>query len=97
VDVIRLEMPLEDPLTAYFGRAVEELGLSFAAIFPEMLPGDLLCVQSLDRIEIDPSAIHVASEHGERIISAVLASRERALSSMSTRTVESATSALSSP
>lgn len=97
VDVIRLEMPLEDPLTAYFGRAVEELGLSFAAIFPEMLPGDLLCVQSLDRIEIDPSAIHVASEHGERIISAVLASRERALSSMSTRTVESATAALSSP
>jgi ribosomal protein S18 acetylase RimI-like enzyme/anti-sigma regulatory factor (Ser/Thr protein kinase) len=94
VNVIRLEMPLVDPLTAHFGRATEELGFSFASIFPEMQPGDLLCVQSLDRVDIDPTAIHVASDHGERLLAAVLASRERVLSSMGARTLESATAAL---
>jgi anti-sigma regulatory factor (Ser/Thr protein kinase)/GNAT superfamily N-acetyltransferase len=94
VNVIRLEMPLLDPLTAHFGRATEELGFSFASIFPEMQPGDLLCVQSLDRVDIDPAAIHVASDHGQRMLAAVLASRERVLSSMSARTLEGATAAL---
>jgi GNAT superfamily N-acetyltransferase/anti-sigma regulatory factor (Ser/Thr protein kinase) len=94
VNVIRLEMPLLDPLTAHFGRATEELGFSFASIFPEMQPGDLLCVQSLDRVDIDPAAIHVASDHGQRLLAAVLASRDRVLSSMGARTLESATAAL---
>ncbi len=94
VNVIRLEMPLLDPLTAHFGRATEELGFSFASIFPAMQPGDLLCVQSLDRVDIDPAAIQVASEHGQRLLAAVLASRERVLSSMGARTLESATAAL---
>jgi GNAT superfamily N-acetyltransferase len=94
INVIRLELPLADPLTAHFGRATEELGFSFAAIFPEMQPGDLLCVQSLDRVEIDPGAIHVASDHGRRLLEAVLASRERVLSSVSAYTLAGAAAAL---
>ena len=71
-------------------------GFSFAAIFPALEPGDLLCVQSLDRIEVDPAAIHIASDHGENVLAAVLASRERVLSSTTARTLEGATAALDS-
>ncbi|MGH7914013.1 MAG: GNAT family N-acetyltransferase, partial [Candidatus Binataceae bacterium] len=94
VNVIRLEMPLSDPLTAHFGRATEELGFSFASVFPAVQPGDLLCVQSLDRIEVDPGVIHIASDHGARILAAVLASRDRVLSSTTARTLQGATVAL---
>jgi anti-sigma regulatory factor (Ser/Thr protein kinase)/GNAT superfamily N-acetyltransferase len=94
VKVMRLELPLSDPLTAHFGRAGEGLGFSFASVFPAMRPGDLLCVQSLDQIEIDPGAIHVASDHGAKILAEVLASRERVISSATERTLESARSAL---
>lgn len=94
VNVIRLEMPMLDPMTAHFGRATEELGFSFASIFPEMEPGDLLCVQSLDRVDINPQAIHVASDHGQRLLAEVLASRERVLSSLTARTLEGAAAAL---
>lgn len=94
VNVIRLEMPLSDPLTAHFGRATEELGFSFASVFPAMQPGDLLCVQSLDRIEVDPAVIHIASDHGARILAEVLASRNRVLLSTTARTLEGARVAL---
>jgi anti-sigma regulatory factor (Ser/Thr protein kinase)/GNAT superfamily N-acetyltransferase len=94
VNVIRLEMPLADPLTAHFGHATEELGFSFAAVFPAMEAGDLLCVQSLDRVEVDPTAIRAASKHGAEVLSAVLASRERVMSSTTARTLEGATLAL---
>ncbi len=94
VNLIRLEMPLSDPLTAHFGHAIEELGFSFAAIFPALETGDLLCAQSLDRIEVDPAAIHIASDHGAKVLAAVLASRERVLSSTTARTLEGATAAL---
>jgi serine/threonine-protein kinase RsbW len=96
VNVIRLEMPLSDPLTAHFGHATEELGFSFAAVFPALAMGDLLCVQSLDRIEVDPAAIHTASPHGAEVLAAVLASRERVLSSTTARTLEGAMQALES-
>jgi hypothetical protein len=87
-------MPLSDPLTAHFGHATEELGFSFASVFPAMQPGHLLCVQSLDRIEVDLAAIHIASDHGARILAEVLASRDRVLSSTTARTLEGARVAL---
>ena len=96
VNVIRLEMPLADPLTAHFGRATEELGFSFAAVFPILAPGDLLCVQSLDRVEVDCEAIHIASDHGATVLAAVLASRDRVLSSNTARTLDGAIGALKS-
>ncbi|HUY19119.1 MAG TPA: GNAT family N-acetyltransferase [Candidatus Binataceae bacterium] len=96
LDVLRLELPLADPLTAVFGSAAEELGFSFGAIFPCTTAGDLLCLQSLDRIEVDPALIHVASEHGQAVLSAVLASRERVLGSTTARTISGASGALQS-
>ncbi len=96
IDVLRLELPLADPLTAHFGSAAEELGFSFAAVFPAMGAGDLLCLQSLDRIEVDPTAIQTASDLGAAVLAAVLASRQRVLSSNTARTLEGAKQALTS-
>jgi GNAT superfamily N-acetyltransferase len=96
IDVLRLELPLADPRTAVFGSAAEELGFSFGAIFPCTTAGDLLCLQSLDRIDVDPTLIHVASEHGQAVLAAVLESRERVLGSTTARTIAGATGALQS-
>jgi GNAT superfamily N-acetyltransferase len=96
VRVIRLEMPLSDPLTAHFANVTEPLGFSFAAIFPAMEPGDLLCLQSLERIDVDPATIHVASDHGSAVLAAVLASRQRVLESITKRALGDALSALQS-
>ncbi len=96
IDVLRLELPLADPLTAVFGSAAEELGFSFGAIFPCTTAGDLLCLQSLDRIEVDPTLIQVASEHGRAVLAAVLESRERVLGSTTARTISGATGAFRS-
>jgi ribosomal protein S18 acetylase RimI-like enzyme len=95
-DVLRLELPLADPLTAVFGSAAEELGFSFGAIFPCTAAGDLLCLQSLDRIAVDPALIHVVSDHGTAVLEAVLKSRERVLGSTTARTISGATGALQS-
>lgn len=96
VAVIRLELPLSDPLTAVFGGAAEELGFSFAAVFPATAAGDLLCMQSLHGVEVGPADIHTASENGAALLQAVIASRERVLSSTSARTMEGAERALKS-
>jgi anti-sigma regulatory factor (Ser/Thr protein kinase)/GNAT superfamily N-acetyltransferase len=93
VAVIRLELPLTDPLTAIFGAAAEELGFSFAAVFPGTAAGDLLCMQSL-KVEVNPADIHTASEHGAALLKAVVESRERVLSSKTARTIEGAERAL---
>jgi GNAT superfamily N-acetyltransferase/anti-sigma regulatory factor (Ser/Thr protein kinase) len=90
VSVIRFEMPLSDPLTALFGNAAEELGFSFAAVFPGTAAGDLLCLQSLHGLEVNLADIHTASEHGAALLAAVIASHERVLSSKSARTIEGA-------
>ncbi|MBV8360822.1 MAG: GNAT family N-acetyltransferase [Deltaproteobacteria bacterium] len=94
VRVIRLEMPLSEPLTARFGNAIEHLGFSFASIFPAMEPGDLLCLQSIDRIAVDPTVIQVASDHGATVLKAVLESRERMLVLTAGRTLAGAMDAL---
>lgn len=96
VKVIRLEMPLCDPLTAIFGSAAEELGFSFAAVFPGSAVGDLLCLQSLRGVEVNAADIHTASEHGAAMLAAVTASRERVLSSKTARSIEGAEQALRS-
>ncbi|HJU11115.1 MAG TPA: GNAT family N-acetyltransferase [Candidatus Binataceae bacterium] len=90
VKVIRLELPLSDPLTALFGSAAEELGFSFAAVFPGTADGDILCLQSLHGIEINPADIQTASEYGSALLAAVIKSRERVLSSKSVQSIEGA-------
>lgn len=63
-DLIVIGFPMSDPLTAYFGGGLHELGLSFAAVMPELHDGDVLRLQALNNVEIVPEQIEVVSEFG---------------------------------
>lgn len=85
-ELIVVGFPLADPLTAYFASGLHELGLSFAAVMPELHDGDILRLQALNNVEIVPETIQVASEFGAYLRDFVIADLRRAEESVATRT-----------
>ena len=77
-DVILLMLPLSDPLTSFYGDGLQSMGMSFAGIYPEFDEGDMLVLQSLNNVEVDPAAISTASDFGAEIKDFVLSDRRRA-------------------
>ena len=71
-DVIRLVMPMGDPLTSYFGAGLQELGFFYCGVFPEIEDGDALVLQFLNNVEVDPAQILVASPFAEKLRDFVL-------------------------
>jgi len=78
-EVIQLFLPLSDPATAHFGGGLHEMGLSFTGIYPEYADGDMLVLQCLNNVEVDPDQIVVASEFGAWLLDFVLADRQTAM------------------
>lgn len=85
-DLIVVGFPMADPLTAYFASGLHELGLSFAAVMPELNDGDILRLQVLNNVEVLPDTINVASDFGAYLRDFVLADLRRAAETMATRT-----------
>ena len=83
-DVITVHLPLSDPLTAYFGAGLGELGLSFNGLFPEQDDGDELVLGICFDLQ-DPDTIAVASDFGEELKAYVLHDREQIMNSLETR------------
>jgi hypothetical protein len=83
-EVITVHLPLMDPLTAYFGSGLGELGLSFNALFPQQDPGDEL-VLGVNLSEQDPETIVVASEFGRELLDYVIADRDRVMGALQSR------------
>ena len=77
IDCIYLDLPLADSRTPVFCTEFEELGFFFAGILPEMANGDILRLQYLNNVPIDPDEIHVASSLGQRLLDYVMAERAR--------------------
>jgi hypothetical protein len=74
LDAIYLDLPLEDPATALVADHLERLGVSYAGVFPNShCDGDVLRMQSLHRVKIEPGDVCVASEHGRELLEYVLA------------------------
>ena len=73
-----------NPLTAYFGAGLGELGLSFNAVFPEQELGDEL-VLGVNLFEQDPETIQVASEFGQELCDYVIADRDRVMHTLQAR------------
>lgn len=74
LDAVYLDLPLETAATALVSDHLERLGVSFAGIFPNRrADGDVLRMQSLHRVRIDPGEVAVASEHGQALLDYVLA------------------------
>lgn len=77
-EVIQLFLPLADPATAHLGGGLHEMGLSFTGIYPEYADGDVLVLQCLNNVVVDPDQIVVASDFGRWLLDFVLADRQTA-------------------
>jgi hypothetical protein len=74
LDAVYLDLPLVAPGTALAADHLEELGVSYAGIFPNHhADGDVLRMQSLHGIRITADDVVVASDHGRELLDYVLA------------------------
>jgi hypothetical protein len=74
LDAVYVDLPMQVPATALIAEHLEQLGLSYAGIFPNRLcDGDVLRMQSLHRVRISPADVTIASEHGRDLLDYVLA------------------------
>jgi hypothetical protein len=79
-DLILLHLPLHERLTSYFGSGLQEIGLSFAGVFPEYSDGgDVLVLQHPNEVEIEPADIRVVGPLGEYLRDFVIKDYEKAL------------------
>jgi serine/threonine-protein kinase RsbW len=73
LDAVYFDLPLEQPATALVANHLERLGMSYAGIFPNSrCDGDVLRMQSLHGVRVDPGDVSVASEHGRELLDYVL-------------------------
>lgn len=74
IDITYVDLPLASPATPAAVPELEKLGFFFAGIYPEKhADGDLLRLQYLNNIRIDPSKIVTISEMGKDLLDYVLA------------------------
>ena len=78
VDSIYLELPLCDPETMIYVNDFRKIGFFMGGVIPEFRNGDVLKLQYLNNLFIDPSKIIVASERGKKVLSFILDDREKA-------------------
>lgn len=78
LDCIFLDLPLSDPATAPSSAAAEVLGFFFAGIVPELDGGDVLRLQYLNNVKIDPAKVVVVSDFGKELFDYVWKECERA-------------------
>lgn len=70
---VYLDLPLEDPATALLADHLEQLGVSYAGVFPNhRTDGDVLRMQSLHRVRVSADDVAVASDHGRALLDYVL-------------------------
>jgi len=75
VDCIYLDLPLSNPATQRSCANLEMLGFSFGGIIPELYDGDVLRLQYLNNVEVNPETIQVASDFGKELLDYVIKAR----------------------
>lgn len=73
MDCIYIDLPLSDENTQHYCAAIEQLGFSFSGIIPELFNGDVLRLQYLNNVEVDPAIICTASDFGKELLDYVIA------------------------
>jgi anti-sigma regulatory factor (Ser/Thr protein kinase) len=70
VDCIYVDLPLSHPATASAAAGLKGLGVFFGGIIPEAHPagGDVLRLQYLNNVEIQPGDVSTASDFGEELL-----------------------------
>jgi serine/threonine-protein kinase RsbW len=80
IDCVYIDLPLSNPATAQSCASLEMLGFFFAGIIPELFDGDVLRLQYLNNVDIDPKDISTASDFGKALLDYVLKSKESIVS-----------------
>jgi serine/threonine-protein kinase RsbW len=71
IDCVYVDLPLSHPATRNAGDSLEELGFFFGCIVPEAREGDVLRLQYLNNVEIEPEDVHTASDFGQELLGTV--------------------------
>jgi serine/threonine-protein kinase RsbW len=66
-DCIYIDLPLSDPATARFCAALEMQGFFFSGVIPEMVEGDVLRLQYLNNVSIDPAKVMLVTDFGREL------------------------------
>ena len=76
IDCIYIDLPLSHPSAPFSCSALEILGFSFVGLIPEMQDGDILRLQYLNNVPIDPSLVVMVSDFGRELLKYVLEARQ---------------------
>ena len=72
IDIVYVDLPLELPGSAVLGDALRKIGFFFGAFIPFYEKGDVLRLQKLNSVRIEPEDIHVASDFGRSLLDTIL-------------------------
>jgi serine/threonine-protein kinase RsbW len=75
LDVIHLDLKLADATAMAAVDELAALGFFFAAIIPELRSGDVLRLQYLNNIELDPAGIVLYADEAKRLLDVILDDR----------------------
>ncbi len=73
VDVVQIDLPLADAGATDAVEGLRDLGFGFAALFPERHVGDVLRLQYLHDLEIDPEAMDLYSDEARNLLAVIQA------------------------
>ncbi len=77
LDALFVDMPMETPETALVADHLEALGVFYSGIFPNTrADGDVLRMQSLNRVTVRTGDVAVISDHGRELLDYVLTDLE---------------------
>ncbi len=73
LDVIHLDLPLGDRSAMSAVDELVDLGFFFGGLIPELRAGDVLRLQYLNNVELDPSALVLYSDTAKQLLRTILA------------------------
>ncbi len=71
VDVVQVDLPLAEAGAAHAVDGLRELGFGFATLIPERHLGDVLRLQYLHDLEVDPEAIDLYNDEARHLLSMI--------------------------
>ena len=71
VDCIYVDLPLSNPATQHAGARLHELGFFFGGVVPELLNGDVLRLQYLNEVHVEPEDVRTGSDFGQELVNLI--------------------------
>jgi anti-sigma regulatory factor (Ser/Thr protein kinase)/ribosomal protein S18 acetylase RimI-like enzyme len=78
VDCIYADLPLSHRATPRAGSWLQELGFFYSGVIPELRDGDVLRLEYLNNVEVDPADVLTASDFGRELLALIF--RQKAIS-----------------